>query len=108
MTPFKGQGANQALLTTYYLLLRTTYYNSLLATNCQALSDSALLARHVADALLADSAAEEGVAAAACAHAAHGANGTNTDGAAGAAGAAGAVVGKVVVRKETRVPTALA
>ncbi len=33
MTPFKGQGANQALLTTYYLLLRTTYYNSLLTTN---------------------------------------------------------------------------
>ena len=62
----------------------------------------------MADALLADAAAEEGVAAAACAHAAHGANGTNTDGAAGAAGAAGAVVGKVVVRKETRVPTALA
>ena len=64
MTPFKGQGANQAL------------------------SDSALLARHVADALLAE-AAEEGVAAAAAAHAARAANGARTDGGTGAA------VGKV-------------
>ena len=81
MTPFKGQGANQAL------------------------SDSALLARHVADALLAE-AAEEGVAAAAAAHAAahaaHPANGARTDGGTAAA------VGKVAARREARVPTALA
>jgi len=77
MTPFKGQGANQAL------------------------SDSALLARHVADALLAE-AAEEGVAAAAAAHAAHAANGARTDGGTGAA------VGKVAARREARVATALA
>ena len=71
----------------------------------------------MADALLAEAAAEEGVAAAATAQAAHGANGAKTAGgtgatgaagAAGAAGVAGAKVGKVVAHKETRVPTALA
>ena len=69
------------------------------------------MARHVADALLAEAAAEEGVAAAATAQAAHGANGAKTaggTGATGAAGVAGAKVGKVVAHKETRVPTALA
>ena len=65
----------------------------------------------MADALLAEAAAEEGVAAAATAQAAHGANGAKTaggTGATGATGAAGAKVGKVVAHKETRVPTALA